>query len=130
MTRDPVGLALAALAAGAATGAAVITAGLLLLRSAFGAPPVDAAAHVVIPASLFLGIVAAAAAGWLLARAIPDFFYRGLTTALSVFGALLLAALAAPADMLGRRLGLALYLVLLVTLGTLAGRRARNAAIA
>lgn len=130
MTRDPVALALASLAAAASAGAAVITGGLLALRIAFGTPPPEASAHVVLPVSLFIGIVVAAVAGWLLARAIPDLFYRGLIAALGVFGALLLAALAAPADALGRRLGLAMYLVLLVTLGVLAMRKARAAAAA
>lgn len=131
MLRDPIGLALAALGAGAAAGGAVITAGLIILRTASGpGSPDPDAAHLVIPTSLFGGIVVAAACGWFLARPIVDVFYRGLTTALGVFGALLLAGLAAPADMLAQQAGLAIYLGVLAAAGVYAGRKARRAGVA
>lgn len=130
MSRDPVGLALASIGAGALTGAAAITAGLIVVRSAFTDTGPAGAGGTVLSTALFLGIVAAAAVGWTLTRPIDDAFRRGVTAAVAVFGGLLLAGLAVPADMVGRVAGLAAYLGLLLAADVWAIRRARRAAAA
>ncbi len=119
-TSDPVGTALASIGAGASTGAALIAAGLIAFRTA-------GSAEALIPISLFVGIVAAVAVAWVLSRPIADYFRRGLTAALGVLAALMLAGLAVPADMVGGAAGLAVYLMLLVALDVHAVLKARKA---
>jgi len=68
----------------------------------------------IITVSLVTGITAAVAAGWLLTKALADTWRRGVVGALSVFGTALLAALTMPADMVGGRPALAVYLVVLI----------------
>lgn len=115
VTSDPVGTALASLGAGAVTGAGVITVGLIAYRMvAGGGPEVVDAPYALIPISLFVGIVVAVVCAWLLSRPVADYFRRGLTAALAVLAALMLAGLAVPADMVWRGGGLAAYLLLLV----------------
>ena len=114
---DLIGVALGGLAAGAATGAAVVAAGLALLRHRLD--PV----LVLLP---FAGIVAAATVAWLLAAPITDWWRRGVTAALAVFGAVMLAALTAPADMLGGRWALAVFALVLAGAGVGAARYARQ----
>jgi hypothetical protein len=85
--------------AGASTGGAVMTAGVLAVRLAPHASAEEAATGaVLVTASLFLGIVAAAASGWIQTRSLDDLWRRGVTAAVSVFGAALLAVGAIPAD--------------------------------
>jgi len=112
-TSDPVGTALASIGAGASTGAAVVTAGLIVLRGVWGAdaPAVPA---LFLPIVLFLGVATAVALGWTLSRPIDDYFRRGLTAAIAVGAALLLSGAAAPADMTAGIAGLAAYMLLLV----------------
>ncbi len=105
----------------------MITAGLIVLRTATGGRPADAPV-LLLPATLFFGIVTAASCGWLLAQRIGDDFRRGLTAALGVFGALLLAILAVPADILGRVAGLAVYLTALAAAAVATVRKARRSA--
>ena len=112
--RDPVVLAVASLGTGATTGASVITAGTIALRSLPMPGQSTGAGAVVIWITLLAGVAAAAASGWLLTKALGDLWRRGVIGALSVFGSALLAALAMPADMLGGRAGLAIYLTVLV----------------
>ena len=112
--RDPVVLAVASLGAGATTGASVITAGTIALRSLPMPGQSTGAGAVVIWITLLAGVAAAAASGWLLTKALGDLWRRGVIGALSVFGSALLATLAMPADMLGGRAGLAIYLAVLV----------------
>jgi hypothetical protein len=114
---DLIGVALGGLAAGAATGAAVVAAGLALLRHRLD--PV----LVLLP---FAGIVAAATVAWLLAAPITDWWRRGVTAALAVFGAVMLAALTAPADMLGGRWALAAFALVLGAAAVGAARYARR----
>ncbi len=130
MSHDPVGLALASIGAGAFTGAAAITAGLIVVRSAFTATGPTGPGGTVLSTALFLGIVAAAAIGWLLTRSIDDVFRRGVTAVIAAFGGLLLAGLAVPADLVGRVAGLVAYFGLLVAADLWAIRRARRAAAA
>lgn len=130
-TQDPVGSALAGIGAGATTGAAFFTAGALLLRLLQGGRPPAVPQDVgfaIVSGSVALGIAVAAASGWLRARAIEDTWRRAVVSALSVFGAALLALLAAPADMFGGSVGLAAYLTLLVVAATYAHAVAIRAA--
>jgi hypothetical protein len=64
----------------------------------------------------------------MLSGPIADLWRRGVTSALSVFGATVLAAVAAPADLLAGRAGLAAYLILLLIAALLASRVTRKAA--
>lgn len=130
-TTDPVGTALASIAAGATTGAAAIALGTLVVRltqeRGTSAPPEDGAAF--LGASLFLGIVLAAATGWQLTRAVDDLWRRGVTAAIAVFGASLLAIVAMPVDTVAGWRGLVAY-VLVLAAGAVASARTarRNAA--
>lgn len=115
---DLIGIALGSIATGATTGAAAVTAGLLLLRGrlAAGLPPI-----------LFAGIVVGAGTAWLVARPLAgDPWRRGVTAALAVFAGLLLAFLSAPADRAGGRAGLLTYGLLLAAAGLGAARYTRN----
>jgi hypothetical protein len=117
---DRIGIALGALAAGAAGGAAVTLAGLAIFRAAL------ADSRDSLPLILFAGIVSAAMLGWSLSRTIPDAWRRGVTAVLAVFGAMMLAGLAAPADMVAGRAGLMGYAGVLVLLAVLAVRYNRR----
>lgn len=127
---DPVGTALASIAAGATTGAAIITAGAIVLRTAQARSAAVLSldtGFAILSATLILGIVAATASGWLLARTITDTWRRGVIAALSVFGASLLALVAAAADLLAGRVGLAAYGTTLVAATIYARTMARRA---
>lgn len=107
-----------------------MTAGVALLRTAQARAGDGLAADtgfLVVSAGVVLGLVAAVTAGWMLTRPIPDHWRRGVVAALSVFGACLLALIAAPADMAAGRTGLTVYLVLLLTIALLAATAARRA---
>jgi hypothetical protein len=119
---DRIGIALGALAAGAAAGAAVTLLGLAMFR------PALADTRDSLPLVLFAGMVSAATLGWSLSRAVADTWRRGVTAALAVFGALMLAALAAPADMIAGRAGLMGYAGVLAALAVLAVRYNRRQA--
>ena len=112
---DPVGTALFSIGAGASTGAALMTGGVATLRylQAAGEPD-PALAFGIITASALCGIVAAAASGWLHTRRIDDRWRRGVTGAVSVFGAVLLAIVATPVDTLAGPTGLVIYVAALV----------------
>jgi hypothetical protein len=127
--RDPVMRALGGLATGAAAGAAVVTGGLLVLRTVqrsetSGAPE---SSFLILSAAAVLGLMVAAASGWLLSRGIADLWRRGVTAMLAVFGSVLLALAAVPADGVGGRGGLAAYLLLLLAAARYAGMQARRA---
>lgn len=115
---DRVGVALASLAAGAAAGAGVVSAGLVLFRSVL---------HDALPLVLFGGILTAAAIGWILSGPIADTWRRGVTAALAVFGAMMLAGLTAPADMVGGRVGVIVYAAAMLLGAGWAGVTARRA---
>lgn len=120
---DPVGTAVGAIGGGAGAGAAVITAALAVLRPVLVASPIW-----LLPAMLFAGIVVAGVSGWLLGLGIADTWRRGITAALAVVAALMLAGLAAPVDAFVGRIGLGGYAVALAALGTVGVRAARRAA--
>ncbi|UCG84940.1 MAG: hypothetical protein JSW71_13435 [Gemmatimonadota bacterium] len=116
-TNDPVGLTLASLGAGSATGAAVITAGMILFRLLpETGNPTEAAdlGFLVITVSLLSGTAAAVAIGWLLTKGLRDMWRRAVVGALSAFGTALLAALTMPIDMVGGVPALTTYLVALI----------------
>ncbi len=119
-TADPVGTALASIGVGASTGAACITVGLIIFRTA-------GPAEAIIPAGLFVGVVTAVATAWVLSRPIADYFRRGVAAAIGAFAALLLAGLAVPADMVAGIFGLSIYLVLLVAVCVWAWLKVRMA---
>lgn len=128
--RDPLVLALGSAAAGAALGGAVITTGVIVLRTLDrdrSAPLDRDAAFTVLTASVVGGVAAALAIGWLLSRGITETWRRGVTALIALFGACLLAVAAAPADLLARRPGLLIYLVCLLALGAFSYRQARLA---
>jgi hypothetical protein len=131
-TNDPVGLALASLGAGITAGAAVITTGMIVLRTvqvgAAAAEPSETH-FTVLTITTFTGIVVAVAVGWVLSRALDDLWRRGVIGALSVFGMALVAGVAAPADMLAGRAGLAGYLAILLVGLRYTSARARRAAL-
>ncbi len=129
-TRDPVGTALASIGAGATTGAVVLTGGVLVLRSlqaGAGATVAASLGFAVLIAAVLLGMATAVTAGWVRSRPIDDVYRRGVVAALSVFGAALLALVAAPLDMAAGRPGLAGYLGALVLAAIVAHRAARRA---
>jgi hypothetical protein len=81
---------------------------------------------------VFGGIVTAAALAWRLAAPITDWWRRGLTAVLAVFGALMLTALSAPADRIAGITGLLALAAALLGAAGLAARhsvrsRARDA---
>ena len=126
-TPDRIAIALASIGGGATIGAAIVTTVLVSLR-AFqlqSNPQWDAGLLLVV--AVFVGIVTAGAVAWFLARRVDDTWRRGVTAALGVFGACMLAALSAPADALGGRTGLMSYLLLLVVGAVYAVRQARRA---
>ncbi len=123
-SRDPIGVALGSIGAGACVGAALITLGLFLYRSlpaSAGDADLDQR-FLVITAGLVIGMVTAMATAFTLSRAIPDPWRRGVIVASTVFAATILAALAAPADLLAGGTGLIAYAVLLLA----AANHARN----
>ncbi len=128
--RDPVVRALGGLATGAAAGAAVITTGLLVLRSVQRGRVIETqdTGFVILGASVLIGLITAAASGWLLSSGIEEAWRRGVTATLAVFGMLLLALVAVPADLLAGRPGLAGYLTLLLGGGAWSWGHARRAA--
>lgn len=118
------------LGAGSSTGAAVITAGMLLFRSVYstGSPDDIGAGFTLITAVLVAGTGAAAVVGFYLTRSLQEPWRRAVIGGLSVFGTALLAAVAAPVDTLAGRIGLTVYLIVLATVAAIAWRAAVRAA--
>jgi hypothetical protein len=115
--QDLIGIALGSIAAGACAGAALVAVALLLLRHRLDA---------VLTLLPFGGIVVAATVAWLLAGPIADWWRRGVTAALAVFGAMMLAALTAPADMLAGQWGLTGYALVMAGAALAAARYAHG----
>jgi hypothetical protein len=114
---DLIGVALGSLASGAAAGAALVAVALVLLRHRLAD---------LLPLIPFGGIVVAATVAWLLAAPIADWWRRGVTAALAVFGAMMLAALTAPADMVGGHWALGAFALVLAAAALAAARYARR----
>jgi hypothetical protein len=128
--RDPVIFALASIGAGATIGAVIVTAGLVTLRSvqaARGGSANDDLGFVLISAALLAGVAVAAGYAWRLTAVIGDTGRRSITAGIAALLACVLAGLAAPADLLAGRAGLALYAAVLLAAGIWATRRARLA---
>jgi hypothetical protein len=102
--------------------------GLRTLQSSRGAEQSVDIGFAVIWGSLILGITAAVITGWTLTRTLDDTWRRGVVGALSVFGTALLSALGMPADMLGGRAGLIVYLFAMLTAAIYTHSVARRAA--
>ncbi|MDH3496250.1 MAG: hypothetical protein OER21_05775 [Gemmatimonadota bacterium] len=114
---DLVGVALGSIAAGSATAAGLLALALTVLRDRLGA---------ILPGLVFGTILVAAGLAWALAGAIADTWRRAVTAALAVFGALMLGALTAPADMVAGRGGIGGYTVVLLGIAALAVRYTRR----
>jgi hypothetical protein len=110
---DFIGVALGALVAGAGAGGGTVTLTLVVLRARL---------EQLLPLIVFGGVVIAATVAWWLALPITDWWRRGLTAALAVFGGLILATLSAPADMIAGSLGMVVLGGLLLTVARVAGR--------
>lgn len=106
-------MVLGAFAAGATGGATVVALGLLLFRNQL--------THL-LSILVFAGIVVASALAWYLARPVADWWRRGVTAVMAVFGAMLLTALTAPLDMVAGQLGLAGFTIITLALSTAAAR--------
>lgn len=109
-----------------------MTAGVVLVRTAqarSGSGLAVDAGFLLLSAGVVLGLVAAATAGWFLARPIHDHWRRAVVAALSVFGACLLALIAAPADIVAGRTGLTVYLAVLLAVALLTATAARRAGV-
>ena len=128
--RDPVVRAIGGLATGAADGAAVIVAGLLVLRTLQQGRVAETqdTGFAVLAVTLLAGIGAAILSAWLLSRGITVLWRRAVTAALAVCGAILLSLVAVPVDLLAGRAGLGAYLALLVVGAGYALVQARRAA--
>jgi hypothetical protein len=129
-SHDPIGVALASIGAGAATGASVVTASLLIFRiiQAGTAAPSPDQQFLLISGGLMGGLIAAVVTVLVLTQTLSDLWRRAVAAGLAVFGTALLTVGAGPADILGGVGGLASYVALLLGGAIYARRRARMAA--
>ncbi len=130
-SRDPIGVALGSIGAGSCVGASLITLGLVVYRSlpasAGGGGSDFDQRFLVITAGLVIGMVAAMATAFALSRTIPDSWRRGVIVASTVFAVTILAALAAPVDLLAGGTGLIVYTALLLAAANHAHNKAKAA---
>jgi len=130
-TNDPIGLTLASLGAGSATGAALVTAGMVVLRAFPSSGEADGfpvERFYLISSALLVGIVAAVFSGWHLTRSLEEPWRRGVVGALSVFGTALLSTVAMPVDFFLGIAGLTVYLAALIAAIFYSRRTAHRAA--
>ncbi len=116
--------------AGASTGAAVITTGIIVFRTLQGAGgtlTVDQQ-FLVITAGLGGGMIAAMATAFTLCRIITDLWRRGVIVASTVFAATILASLAAPIDIVSGAAGLIAYAAILIFAAIVLRNKAKAAA--
>ena len=93
-----------------------------------GAPEAPQTAAIVLTTSLLVGVVLAAGTGWMLTAAVENYWRRGVTAAVSVLGASLLAVVALPLDAFLGPAGLFVYVAVLVVAAVVATLTAvRNA---
>ncbi len=112
--KDPIALVLATIAAGATAGAATITLGVIALRAVSLAQTEGTASFMIISTATLGGAVVAAATAWHLTESINDIWRRGVTSAIATMLGFIVAALSAPADMVGGIPALIVFLCLLV----------------
>ncbi|GEM_PF-2986290 len=128
---DPVGMALSGIGAGATAGASVITVSLIVLRLILGGADGGLSQDLqfaVITAGLVGGVITAFLTTFTLARTITDLWRRAALAATTVFAAVLLAALAAPVDMIAGVPGLSVYLAVLCAAWWYSAAKAKAAA--
>jgi len=128
-TSDPVGTALASIAAGAASGAVVLTAGVFGLRVLQSGDPAAVSPDVgglILSATVSAGLLAATLVTWFRSRPVGDTRRRGVAAVVAVFGMVILAALAPLADTVGGIAGLGVYLAALAAAALAAHRAARR----
>jgi hypothetical protein len=127
---DPVGLAVWSVLAGAATGGAALTSGVLVIRilqtgtTSFSAD----AGSTVLGVSVLVAGGSAIVSAWLHTRTIGDVWRRGVSAAVGVMGAVLLAVPAMVADLVGGSAGIGGYLAALLLGAAWAHRGARRVA--
>ena len=129
-TEDPVGTALAGIGAGATSGAACMTVGVLLLRLAQQGDPESLARDtggLLLSATVTVGLLVAIFTAWYLTRPIEDLWRRGVAAGMAVFGTVLLTIVAAPLDAVAGVVGLAAYLLILAVAAVRFVRTARKA---
>jgi hypothetical protein len=132
-TSDPVGTALASVAAGAASGAVVLTAGVFALRVLQSGDPAAVSPDLgglILSAAVSAGLLATALVTWFRSRPVDDIRRRGVAAVVAVFGMVILAALAPLADTVGGIGGLGAYLAVLAAAALAAHRAARRAGAA
>ena len=128
--RDPIGVSLGSIAAGATAGASVITLGLVVFRAlpGGGAELNLDQQFLVISAGLGAGMLTTIGLSLALSNAIVDWWRRGVIAASSVFGASILAALTTAVDIFAGGIGLILYAAVLFATAGFSLTRARAAA--
>jgi len=129
---DPIGLTLTAIGAGAASGAFVITLGVVALRlvqSGAGQTEANPTDFTLLSAAVMAGPVVAVTMTLVATRAIGDLWRRGVASAIAVFSAFLLSALTAPLDMVAGRAGVILFAITLLGATVALARRARRIAL-
>ncbi len=129
-SHDHIGVALGSIGAGAAGGASVVTASLLIFRiiQTSSAVPTADQQFLLISSGMMGGLLTAVVTVLILTYTLPDLWRRAVAAGLAVFGAALLTAGAAPADILGGVVGLGVYIALLLGAAVFARGRARAAA--
>lgn len=124
-TRDPDGIvvALSSIALGALTGAVVMTAGTLAVRSLIPerAGP-ESVGFLVLSGSVALGFAAAVGIAFGASGPVGNLWRRAVIGAIALFGAAFLSVLSLPLDMLAGRAGLAGWMVVLAGAGAWALR--------
>ncbi len=128
-SHDHIGVALGSIGAGAAAGAAVVSASLLIFRlmQAGPAAPTPDQQFLLISGGIMGGLVTAVVTALILTYTLPDLWRRSVAAGLAVFGTALLTAGAAPADILGGPFGLGVYIALLLGGAVYARGRVRAA---
>jgi len=132
-TSDPVGTALASIAAGAASGAVVLTAGVFGLRVLQSGDPAAVSPDVgglILSAAVSAALLTAALVAWFGSRPVDDIRRRGVAAVVAVFGMVILSALAPLADTAAGIAGLGAYLAVLAAAALAAHRAARRAGTA
>ena len=129
--QDPIGVALGSIGTGATGGAAVITLGIVVLRTLQSPDPTALTQDdqfLIISVGLAAGITTAVTTSLALSRTIPTLWRRGVTAGVSVFAATILATVAAPIDLTSGGVGLIIYVALLLGAANYSRKKAQAAA--